>query len=172
MPDLPSHSNEARAVGSRGNSFLRLFNPKILFRRRLVIFMLFSVVCLFLLYHSGLVESEKFNFHHSDGALVEQDEILPGDIKNASFVNEEPKLNNPADKLYDGLEHKKLSLDRQAKIRTALLSTWSAYFTHVLGQDEIEPVTKEGRQSHNGWGVTVVAWLDTFLVLSSQYVYI
>ncbi|ORX98196.1 seven-hairpin glycosidase [Basidiobolus meristosporus CBS 931.73] len=172
MPDLPSHSAETRNGNARGNSVMRLFNPKILFRRRLVLFVFFCTVCMLLLYHTGVVNPDRFSFHRSENALVDQDETLTGSVSNSSFPNEQSKLENPANTYYLSAEHKKLSLGRQAKVRAALLSTWGAYFSNAFGQDEIVPLTKEGKLSHNGWGVTVVDSLDTLLILSSQYDYI
>ncbi|KAK9766542.1 hypothetical protein K7432_004302 [Basidiobolus ranarum] len=171
MPNLPRHLNETRAVGNQGSYFLRLFNPRVFFRRRLVI-LIFSAICLLLIYCNSSMNSKKFDFTHSENGLTDQTEAMIESKERKPSLIPAPKLNNPADRLYQSIEHKQTSLERQRKIKAAVLSTWSTYYRNAFGQDEIAPLTKEGRQTHNGWGATAVDSLDTLLVLYSQYDYI
>ncbi|ORX95840.1 seven-hairpin glycosidase [Basidiobolus meristosporus CBS 931.73] len=161
MSNLPSHSKD-----TRGSPYLRVFNPKILLRRRFLAFVIFSILCILLIYRN---DNSSFGSSPSENPVAKEVEKTG---ENSYPLSTESKLVNPADKLYESAEHKALTLERQKRIKSDMLSTWTVYFKNTFGQDEINPSTKEGRQSHNGWGVTVVDSLDTLLVLSSQYDYI
>ncbi|CAL9009420.1 unnamed protein product [Prunus brigantina] len=155
-------------AGTRSSSSrLRYCNPSYYLKRpkRLaLLFIAFVCVSLVVWDRQTLLrehEEEVFKLNeqlHHLKSLVEDLESVQGDATKKNIFKgrdgeKEVVPNDPID------------IQRQEKVKEAMIHAWSSYEKYAWGQDELQPQSKNGVNSFGGLGATLVDSLDTLYIM-------
>ncbi|CAL8130376.1 unnamed protein product [Prunus armeniaca] len=149
------------------SSRLRYCNPSYYLKRPKRLALLFiAFVCVTLVVwdrqtllreHEEEVSKLNEQLHHLK-SLVEDSENVQGDAtkKNIFKGRDGEKEVVPDDPI---------DIQRQEKVKEAMIHAWSSYEKYAWGQDELQPQSKNGVNSFGGLGATIVDSLDTLYIM-------